>query len=265
LSEQKDICVGELLKFDHGRRWWDFVWRRNLFQWEQDLASNLLNSLEGVSLSIEEDCFVWRPNPSDGFSVKSAYDLLLGSGGGESLSDFELESFSRLWDSPAPPKVIVFSWQLFYERLPTKDNLLLRGVLNQNSGDGNCVWCGALPESTKHLFIHCDWAILVWYEIFKWLGVVLVMPPTLLIFLNSFVGAASSKKSRSGFLLVWHTALWVLWLERNNRIFNGVSKEYKEIVEEIKVLSWKWSVVRLKVAPCLYYEWCWDPGLCFHS
>jgi hypothetical protein len=52
LSEQKDICVGELLKFDQGRRWWDFVWRRNLFQWEQDLVSMLVTSLEVVSLSL---------------------------------------------------------------------------------------------------------------------------------------------------------------------------------------------------------------------
>jgi hypothetical protein len=28
------------------------------------------------------------------------------------------------------------------------------------------------------------------------------------------------------------------------------------------VLSWKWSLSRLKLAPCLYYEWCWNPGDC---
>jgi hypothetical protein len=32
LSEQKEICVGELLKVEEGRRWWNFIWRRNLFQ-----------------------------------------------------------------------------------------------------------------------------------------------------------------------------------------------------------------------------------------
>jgi hypothetical protein len=46
-------------------------------------------------------------------------------------------------------------------------------------------------------------------------------------------------------------------------IFNGVEKEYKDIVEDVKVLSWKWSVDRLKVTQSLFHEWCWDPGDCF--
>jgi hypothetical protein len=34
------------------------------------------------------------------------------------------------------------------------------------------------------------------------------------------------------------------------------------IVDEVKVLSWKWSLARLKVPSCMYYEWSWDPGDC---
>jgi hypothetical protein len=35
-----------------------------------------------------------------------------------------------------------------------------------------------------------------------------------------------------------------------------------EIIDEIKVLSWKWCLARLKVAPNMFYEWTWDPGDC---
>jgi mannosylglycoprotein endo-beta-mannosidase len=55
LSEQKEICVGELLKVEEGRRWWNFIWRRNLFQWELDLLNQLVSSLENISLSLDVD------------------------------------------------------------------------------------------------------------------------------------------------------------------------------------------------------------------
>jgi hypothetical protein len=74
---------------------------------------------------------------------------------------------------------------------------------------------------------------------------------------------ARNAKLRKGFRLVWHTVVWSLWGARNDDIFNGVKKDYSELVEVIKVLSWKWSSERLKISPCLYYEWSWDPGDCF--
>lgn len=38
------------------------------------------------------------------------------------------------------------------------------------------------------------------------------------------------------------------------------SRIWLEIVDEIKVLSLKWSLSRLKGSPWLFYEWSWDPG-----
>jgi hypothetical protein len=67
-----------------------------------------VNSLENVSLSLEVDRFEWKPNPVEGFLVKSAYDLLFGGRDGVSMSGFELGIFSRIWESPAPSKVIIF-------------------------------------------------------------------------------------------------------------------------------------------------------------
>jgi hypothetical protein len=260
LSMQKDICVGALLDVADGR--WDFIWRRNLFQWESESVTLLLGILVDVNLSGSHDAWVWKPNPEDGFSVKSAHDSLVELGDSTNLSEWELKIFSNIWESPAPSKVIVFSWQLLYDRLPTKDNLLSRGVLNQTS-DTNCVWCGETMESAKHLFLHCHKIIRVWYEVCKWLGVLIIMPPDIMTLFDCLCGAVRNKKKKKGFLLVWHTVMWVIWRARNDVIFNGILKDPLELVEEIKVLSWKWSVDCLKINPCLFYEWCWDPGDCF--
>jgi hypothetical protein len=239
LSSQKDICVGELLNLGEDR--WEFIWRRNLFHWEIERLNLLLGFLANVSLSSDQDVWGWNLNPEDGFSVKSAYDSIMELGDSPNLSVWELKIFSSIWDSPAPAKVVAFSWKLLYDRLSTKDNLHSRGVLQQDS-DVSCVWCGLSMESSKHLFLHCRKTIRVWYEICKWLGVVIVMPSDIMTLFYCFCGLVRNKKVKKGFLLVWHTVLWSLWKARNDVIFNGMSKEPLEVVEEIKVLSWKWSM-----------------------
>jgi hypothetical protein len=260
VSMQQDICVGDWWKEEEGR--WDFIWRRNLFQWEVESVNLLLGLLVNVSLTRDHDDWVWILNPDVGFSVKSAYDSLMGLGDGPNLSEWELKIFSSIWDSPAPSKIVAFSWQLLYDRLPTKDNLQSRGVIQQ-ALDVNCVWCGQTTESSKYLFLHCNKTIRVWYEVCRWLGVVIVMPPDIMTLFDCFSGVIRNKKVKKGFLLVWHTVIWSLWRARNNAIFNGILKEPLEVVEEIKVLSWNWSMDCLKISPCLFYEWCWDPGDCF--
>jgi hypothetical protein len=95
--------------------------------------------------------------------------------------------------------------------IPSKDNLLSRGLLHQPGG-AICDWCCEASESSLHLFLHCKVAMVLWYEIFKWLGVVIVMPHNLFILFDCVYEAAKSKKSRKGFILVWHTTIWSLWL-----------------------------------------------------
>jgi hypothetical protein len=122
-------------------------------------------SLGNVILTNEEDFWRWTLESDGCFSVKSAFmslskELVIGP----ILSSFELKVFSSIWESPAPSKVVAFSWQLLYDRIPTRDNLLLRGVLPTQSDD-LCVWCDDMRESSSHLFLHCKVAFLVWCEI----------------------------------------------------------------------------------------------------
>jgi hypothetical protein len=138
----------------------------------------------------------------------------------------------------------------------------LTGVLPGNIGT-NCGWYDVLPESSTHLFLHYNLALGVWYHIFNWLGVVVIVPPNLFNLFACLSDVAPTKRVRKVFRLIWHSVIWTIWNARNNRIFNNVRKEPLEVVEDIKVLSWRWSADRLKITPCLFYEWSWDPGACF--
>ncbi|MCI14470.1 pantothenate synthetase [Trifolium medium] len=118
-----------------------------------------------------------------------------------------------------------------------------------------CVGCVGGVESSVHLFLHCPSAMMVWYEVFRWLGMVIVIPPSLFILFEVLRGSARNVKLRQGFLMIWHATLWCIWKARNSSIFANGSFVPKVIVDEIKVMSWKWCLTRMKLSPCLFYEW----------
>jgi hypothetical protein len=196
------------------------------------------------------------------FTVKSAYHILASKmNPADPWFDTEAFVFKKLWSSPAPSKIIAFSWQLLYDRLPSKRNLYRRGAghLLENQ---NCVWCIDGQETGNHLFLHCRFAQAVWREICNWLCLDPLVPQNLFVLFHIFFGGAGNKKIRKGFLLIWHTTLWWLWKTRNGVIFKSVFKNPKEVAEEIIVTSWRWSVHRLNIAPCLFYEWSSQPVWC---
>jgi hypothetical protein len=74
-----------------------------LYLWEVDWVAQLLGPLENLVLSHDVDRWVWKPNEDDGFSVKTAFDSIMGFHIVNHCSIFELKIFSSIWDSPPPP------------------------------------------------------------------------------------------------------------------------------------------------------------------
>jgi len=59
-----------------------------------------------------------------------------------------------VWHQQVPLKVLVFAWRLIRDRLPTKANLAIRGVIPAE--DISCVsGCGHV-ETVEHLFLSCS-------------------------------------------------------------------------------------------------------------
>jgi hypothetical protein len=115
--------------------------------------------------------------------------------------------FKQIWESPAPSKVIAFSWQFLYDRIPTRCNLDYHHVLAPEAPK-DCVGCVGIVESSSHLFLHCSSAISIRYDVFRWLGVVVVIPPNLFVLFEVFKISANNTKIRQGFLMIWHANLW---------------------------------------------------------
>jgi hypothetical protein len=262
LSNQKEDMI-----FHFGVRggdtWsWSFSWRRDLFAWENDLVEQLKDRLALVMLAPEEDVWRWLPDEEGLFSVKSTYSHLENRLCPTEVLDEEARLvFEHIWESPAPSKVIAFSWQLLYDRIPTTLNLDYQGIIPPDAFR-DCVACVGRLESSCHLFLHCPFAMRVWYDIFRWLGLIIVIPPLVALLFEMVRGAGRNKKLRQGLLMIWHATIWSIWKVRNSVIFANGVLDPSVLVDEVKVLSWKWSLARLNLRPCLYYEWLWDLGDC---
>jgi hypothetical protein len=241
---------------------WNFGWRREPFLWEQNLIANLLALLEGFALGVENDKWWWTPDDGGTFSVSSSYRVLEGIVLLEDgLNALEERVFCEIWKSPAPTKVIAFSWMTFLDCIPTRSNLVLRRVLTQED-PRNCVMCGNREETTMHLFLHCEVAWLFWRLFFDWLGVNFITPQIFYMHFTCWSGEVNSRRLKKAFGLIWHAAIWTIWRERNARIFKNQFKNVDELVDEVKALSWCWALNRLRIASCLFYEWCWNPREC---
>jgi hypothetical protein len=111
--------------------------------------------------------------------------------------------------------------------------------------------------------LYTDITAKIWYDIVKWIGYQMMLPPTLNHSFAMMASCGKGKRGKKGMMLIWHSFIWTVWRMRNNRIFNNGVIDAEEAVESIKRLSWQWCIGRLARRPCLFYEWRWDPGDCF--
>jgi len=173
-------------------------------------VERLSNLLLQVDLA---DRWVWKLDSTHKYTVHSAYSHL-------TLVDNNIsEDFKHfLWLKAFPLNVNIFVWRLFLNRLATKDNLLRRNVLEANN-----VVCSTLcgrEEDRDHLFFQCDHYGRLWLLISNWIDIVTVLPGDLYTHANQFcVLRGISKKSMTAFSIIWISVLFVIWKDRNRRIF----------------------------------------------
>jgi hypothetical protein len=263
VSNMQDVVISDLGSWVDNQWIWDFQWRRNFFQWEQELNVQLILCIASFQPSDVDDVWLWRDNLEEGLTVKSCYNQLSGDTSLNNLTDTTGSFvFANVWKCAAPSKVCAFSWLLLLDRIQTKDDLWRRRMIDDQQI--MCVHCGVKTETSPHLFLHCDYAAKVWYEMMRWLGLVIVIPSNLLTSFAILVGCAKDKKAKKGLILIWNAIVWVLWKHRNDRIFNDREMNIEELVDQIKLWSWRWFINRMAMGPCLLYEWNWSPFDCFN-
>nr|GEW95706.1 hypothetical protein [Tanacetum cinerariifolium] len=135
--------------------------------WMSEKISNLsyfscgfymVTLLDTVSLSSSHDRWYCDFNGDGSFLVKDIR---------EHIDDLFLRSSTDAtrWVKCMPIKVNVFVWRARLDRIPTRCNLLNRGVEFESS---LCPVCGLMPEDVNHILFKCDLAVSVFRRICHW-------------------------------------------------------------------------------------------------
>jgi hypothetical protein len=241
---------------------WEFVWRRNPFVWEEELIGQLLTKVNRAEVKNCEDAWVSLIGNDDVYSVKAGYHYLCNNFLPDTnLSEHVCHTMKNQWCSLAPQKVVIFAWQLLHQRLPTRTNLLHRGIIAPELGSQCCLCCEG-RESETHLFATCSFAMLVWSGINQWMGLQSVQPGSLQISFDSFGFPFNCRKRRQGLYMIWQATCWLIWRARNSKIFEGKDPIVSEVVDAIKRTSLQWLLAKRSRSVCLAYEWIKFPLEC---
>lgn len=112
--------------------------------------------------------------------------------------------------------------------------------------------CGSL-ESSNHLFLHCNFFGSVWHFIHRWLGLSVATPFQVPDHFNLFsFSGGTTKVHRSILQAIWFAAVWEIWKERDNRLFN-VKESVNQVVDKIKSLAFTWLMVKYASLPFNYH------------
>jgi hypothetical protein len=121
----------------------------------------------------------------------------------------------EMWRSKLPLKVKNFMWLVQRGRLQTANNLGRK----QWKGSKFCQFCH-VEESVDHLMFKCPVVVFVWAVIrdgLKWRNA----PKSVMDFRENFLQARGNKGLGGVAVLIWVCVCWVLWLNRNDCVFNN--------------------------------------------
>jgi hypothetical protein len=117
-----------------------------LWALEDELLGECQDLLLPVTLQVESsDRWQWGPDPVVGYTVHDAYQILTSQ---DSVILGEAEDL--LWHRQVLLKMSIFVWCLLCDRLPTKTNLISRGIFTIDLHD--CVTGCNDIETARHLF-----------------------------------------------------------------------------------------------------------------
>ena len=147
--------------------------------------------------------------------------------------------FSQLWKTKISKKCHFFIWSLLHCCINTAD-ILQRKVPTLNLSPNRCSLCKRHSEEIDHIFIDCHTAKILWNKLEGLLG--WKNQQQNVVSLCSFLCSIKQRNKRG--IIFFNTiasVLWILWLERNNRIFKGKEKSTIDLWEDIFSLSGMWA------------------------
>ncbi|KAJ9566944.1 hypothetical protein OSB04_002910 [Centaurea solstitialis] len=186
-------------------------WRTIRLGREINEVAAIENVCRNLHLGTEESDWKWALTDTGLFSVSSLR---------YAIDDMHLRRCGAptLWSKLVPLKVRIHVWMVRLDRLPTKANLLEKGL---NLDTDTCPLCSDSGETGDHLFITCRTAVEVRRRINVWWNCL----PSLCNSVHDFFEEISSKNQPDSQRLlkeaIGQAYVWAMWKGRNDLLFNN--------------------------------------------
>ncbi|XP_071727034.1 uncharacterized protein [Rutidosis leptorrhynchoides] len=165
-------------------------------------------------------------------------------------------SHPTFWYKFVPIKINVFIWRLRLRRLPTKSNLLAKGMEFEND---NCCVCDNGLEDDLHAFANCVNSKLIWLKVASWIN--LDIPSwNSLDGLRSWVdGVPIIGNHKTIVTAIIYSTLWNIWRLRNSSTFKDSKFRKCHVLDSIVVDSFNWLYARFKKSRVNWTVWLQNP------
>jgi len=139
--------------------------------------------------------------------------------------------------------------------LSSKSNLFRRGIIPISG-------CG-LQKLENHLFVSCNLFGQIWQLVWNWICVHLVDPSNIVDHFHQFGTSSGYAESMCSFMyLIWFASSWLIWKERNDRLFRGKKNSLVQLLENVKLLSFWWFKIKIVVFHYSFHNWLQNLFLC---
>ena len=116
-----------------------------------------------------------------------------------------------------------------HNKVNTNDMLQLTRPFKALSLDW-CMLCRGSGETSDHLFLHCPFTLGLWHRLFIQARMMWVQPRSYYDMLTIFyMASGNSTKGKTLWRIACLTLIWMMWQERNARIFEDKWRMFKTL------------------------------------
>ena len=195
----------------------------------------LVDALQNVALTAgTPDSVDWKWTSSSLYSSSSAYQAFHVG-----LELFPCgKTICKTW---APGKCKVHMWLALQRRLWTADRMRRHGMNSHTT----CPLCDQEPETADHIVAGCVYAREVWHNLLRRCNLIALVPAADAKLIEWWPDARCRvpKLQRKGFDSLVLLTVWMLWKERNARVFQRAAETVPSICRRIagEIDLWKIS------------------------
>ncbi|GJS62465.1 RNA-directed DNA polymerase, eukaryota, partial [Tanacetum coccineum] len=185
--------------------------------------SLLHDLISSTLLSNVEDRWVWNLNGSGLFRVSDIRNLV-------DETFLPKDEVATRWIKYIPIKINIFAWKVRLDRLPTRLNLVHRGVQVTSLA---CPVCSTSHENTSHILFSCSMASDIARLISRWWDLGWSPLGSYAEWLSWFKDIRMGSKLKSMLEGVFFVSWWCIWNYRNQLLFASRKPRKNVIFDDI--------------------------------